>query len=391
MKKNIAASNNPSIKKETVYKKSDSFLAMTGAKIDPKQLTRLRKLKANIGALPAEIRTIVKRACDDALSGQKEISEVFSLRPHIAEEMQRLDDDALPRYLFYRYRYDIYPATQQLDEFPPCVQIEPTSICNYRCVFCYQTDTRLTQGRHGHMGMMDVDTFKIIVDQIEGKVEAVTLASRGEPLMAKDIIPMLEYISGKFLGLKINTNASFLTEKKAHAILAAEPNTLVFSADASDQDLYSKLRVNGNLETVLANVQLFNEIKTKHYPNSRTITRVSGVRFNEEQNFEKIEDFWHNFVDQVAFVAYNPWESAYDVPENNITDHCSDLWRRTFIWWDGVVNPCDVDYRSTLAVGDIRETPLNKIWTGDNYQALRHSHSNAARCTLTPCNGCSLV
>jgi wyosine [tRNA(Phe)-imidazoG37] synthetase (radical SAM superfamily) len=268
-------------------------------------------------------------------------SPKFELKPFVLEEMQRLNNDELFRYLYYRYRYDIYPSTQQLDAFPPCVQIEPTSICNYRCVFCYQTDPKLTQGRHGHMGMMDLDVFKLIIDQIENRVEAVTLASRGEPLMAKDIISMLEYLSDKFLGLKLNTNASFLTEKKAHAILAAEPNTLVFSADAADKELYAKLRVNGDLDTVLSNIQIFNDIKSKHYSNSRTITRVSGVRYNDKQNFSEIETFWHDYVDQVAFVAYNPWESAYEAPENKITDHCSDLWRRTFIWWDGTVNPCE--------------------------------------------------
>jgi radical SAM protein with 4Fe4S-binding SPASM domain len=382
---------NSLINRDIVYQKSDSFLEMSGVKIDLKQTARLRNLQTNIDTLPVEIQAVVKQACDDVLADKKENFGVFSLQPHISEEMQRLRDIELPRYLFYRYRYDIYPATQQFDKFPPCVQIEPTSICNYRCVFCYQTDPQLTQGRHGHMGMMNIDTFKAVVDQIEGKVEAVTLASRGEPLMAKDIIPMLEYLSGKFLGLKINTNASFLTEEKAHAILAAEPNTLVFSADASDKDLYSKLRVNGDLESVLANVRLFNDIKIKHYPNSRTITRVSGVRYTEEQNFEEIENFWHDFVDQVAFVAYNPWESAYDAPKNSITEHCSDLWRRTFVWWNGLVNPCDVDYRSTLATGNIKEESVSDIWTGEKYQALRHSHANAARCALTPCNGCSLI
>jgi radical SAM protein with 4Fe4S-binding SPASM domain len=378
-------------KKHTVYKKSNSFTAMSGAELDAGQIERLRVLRSDLTSLPKELQSIVKKTCDEARLDEAHSSETFALRPHITEEMQRLSDDELPRYLYYRYRYDIYPATQQLDAFPPCVQIEPTSICNYRCVFCYQTDLNLTQGRHGHMGMMNLDTFKIVVDQIKGNVEAVTLASRGEPLMAKEIVPMLEYLSGKFLGLKMNTNASFLTEEKAHAILAAEPNTLVFSADASDKDLYSKLRVNGDLEKVLSNVRMFNKIKTKHYPKSRTITRVSGVRFSEEQDFSKIEKFWRNLVDQVAFVAYNPWESAYDAPANDIIDHCSDLWRRTFVWWDGTVNPCDVDYRSTLATGNIKEEGLSDIWTGDKYQALRLSHTNAARCTLTPCSGCSLI
>jgi radical SAM protein with 4Fe4S-binding SPASM domain len=374
-----------------VYKKANSFVAMTGIKENMVQFDRIRNLRAALTKIPSKREGIVARACDDLLNKETGVSHSFELKPFILEEIQRLKDNELFRYLYYRYRYDIYPATQQLDEFPPCIQIEPTSICNYRCVFCYQTDPKLTQGRHGHMGMMALETFKKIVDQIDGKVEAVTLASRGEPLMTKDIVQMLEYLSGKFLGLKINTNASFLTEEKAHAILAAEPNTLVFSADASDKDLYAKLRVNGNLENILENVRLFNNIKAKHYPDSRTITRVSGVRYSKDQDFSEIEGFWHSYVDQVAFVAYNPWESAYDAPVNDIKDHCSDLWRRTFVWWDGRVNPCDVDYRSTLTTGNIKEKSLSDIWLGEEYQKLRTIHQNRSRCMVSPCSGCALI
>ena len=37
--------------------------------------------------------------------------------------------------------------------------------------------------------------------------------------------------------------------------------TLVFSADAADEKLYSELRVNGKLETTLKNIKMFNSIK----------------------------------------------------------------------------------------------------------------------------------
>ena len=45
------------------------------------------------------------------------------------------------------------------------------------------------------------------------KCEFVTLASRGEPLVSKDFDTMIKYTSDKFLNVKINTNASLLTEK----------------------------------------------------------------------------------------------------------------------------------------------------------------------------------
>ncbi len=165
--------------------------------------------------------------------------------------MANVADDELGRYLFYRYRYDVFPVTHEVDRFPPCLQVEPTSICNYRCVFCYQTDPELTSPRNGQMGMMSFDVFKQVIDQAAGECEALTLASRGEPLMARDIDQMIAYAGGKFLAFKINTNAWFLDERKAHTILQADPSTLVFSADAASEPLYSQLRVNGRLDRVL--------------------------------------------------------------------------------------------------------------------------------------------
>jgi radical SAM protein with 4Fe4S-binding SPASM domain len=309
----------------------------------------------------------------------------------VVEDIKQLSDTQLSRYLFYRYRYDVFPQTKQLDDFPPCLQIEPTSICNYRCVFCYQTDSEFTLPRNGHMGMMDLDLFKRIVDQAEGACEAVTLASRGEPFLCRDIKKMLAYMQGKFLALKINTNAWYLDEQKAHTILQSGVNTLVFSADAASEPLYSQLRVNGKLERILANIEKFQNIRSRDYPDSKVITRVSGVRYSADQNLDEMERLWGNLVDQVAFVDYNPWENTYQRPVNDVITPCSDLWRRMFVWYDGTVNPCDVDYKSSLAVGNVKQDSLSELWKGEKYSAYRRAHLTRQRSTVNPCNRCTVT
>ena len=210
--------------------------------------------------------------------------------------------------------------------------------------------------------------------------------------MAKGIEEMLAYAAGKFLGLKMNTNATFLDERRANAILEAEPNTLVFSIDAADRETYSQLRVNGDFDRVMANIANFQRIREQHYPDSRTIIRVSGVAFDRErQDHQAIEAFWREYVDQVAFVDYNPWENAYDQQPNGITSPCSDLWRRAFVWWDGKVNPCDVDYRSFLSPGNVDEQLLTDIWIGRAYAHLREQHLTESRQSIIPCRGCITV
>ncbi|NVK18585.1 MAG: radical SAM protein [Methylocystaceae bacterium] len=379
---------------EKIYIKDNSFVGMSG--LNANEVDILKRIQALYETSQPQNWTqdelsVLQTACQNLLDVSEKGGDKFWLRPHIVEEISRLSDDELPRYLFYRYRYDTYPAKRIIDDYPPCVQIEPTSVCNYRCVFCYQTDQKLQDRSAGHKGRMSLDLFKKVVSQIEGKVEAVTLASRGEPLLCKDIVKMLEHISGKFLGLKINTNAWYLNEEKIHALLSAEANTIVFSADAADDELYAKLRVNGRLDTVLKNIEKFSEIKEKHYSDSRVITRVSGVKFSDQQNFQEIEAFWKDFVDQVAFVDYNPWESVYDAQPTEVSSPCSDLWRRTFVWWDGRMNPCDVDYLSSLAVGNVKDQHISELWTGEAYTRLRDTHLKNNRDKLMPCRNCSLV
>ena len=48
------------------------------------------------------------------------------------------------------------------------------------------------------MGTMEYQDFKNIIDNIENKIQFVTLASRGEPLVSKSFSKMLDYTSGKF-------------------------------------------------------------------------------------------------------------------------------------------------------------------------------------------------
>lgn len=80
----------------------------------------------------------------------------------------------------------------------------------------------------------------------------------------------------------------------------------------------------------------------------------------------------------MAFVDYNPWENAYENEPNGIEEACSDLWRRAFVWWDGKMNPCDVDYRSFLCPGTVGDESVSDIWTGKGYTTLREKAPRAA-------------
>jgi hypothetical protein len=380
-----------------VYQKQNSFFEIRHKEKSTltATLTRIASIRQRDDLsreMPVAHRQIFIRVCKDLLDlDMPEKPSRFSLSPNVVDEIATYSDSDLPRYLVHRYRYEIYPQLKILDEYPPYLQIEPSSVCNFRCVFCFETDPTFTDKSNGFMGQMTLDLFKYIIDQAEGNVEFLSLASRGEPMICKDIVPMLEYTQGKFLNLKLNTNASLLDEEKCHAILAGGVKTIVFSADAAEEPLYSKFRVNGKLSVILENIELFQKIRQTEYPNLPVITRVSGVKFSDEQDLDSMQKVWGGLVDQVAFVQYNPWENVYSQPTNGLDKACSDLWRRMFVWWDGEANPCDVDYKSTLSQGSIKEFDLSELWQSSGYKDLRADHINSKRASRKPCSACTVV
>ena len=379
-----------------VYKKYNSFVGLRlKKKYDKNDFLNNLKLilddEKNLVNLDHYYLKVLDYIKKDLFYSGTEGRPKFDLKPNVIKEIQSINLSQIPKYLVHRYRYEIHPQIRISDDFPPYLQIEPTSICNYRCVFCYQTDNKFNKRSDGYMGHMKLETFKLMIDQAEGNIEFISLASRGEPLLCPDFKEMLSYTRDKFYNLKINTNASLLDEKMSHAILESGVKTLVFSADAADNALYSKLRVNGKLENILKNIKKFQEIRTKKYSKSKIITRVSGVKVNNQQNLNAMEKYWGDLVDQVAFVDYMPWENVYESKYSGVQTPCSDLWRRMFVWWDGKVNPCDVDYKSKLSVGNIKNSSIPELWKSDNYKKLRQRHESKLRKNTSPCNRCVLV
>ena len=301
--------------------------------------------------------------------------------------------------LLARFYYDlsfsgnIDPQVFNSFSYPPLLQIEIASYCNYRCIFCYQTDETFSGKESTYMGFMDLDVFKRLIDECVDNVPYVTFASRGEPTLHPNFSEMLHYCEGKFLDIKINTNASLLTQDKVAAILNV-CDTVVFSIDTPDKDEYSTIRVNGDFERVINNINMFNQQRLAH-PRSRKIkTRASGVYFDESrQDFKENQAFFSPFVDEVAFVKYDPWEKLYQFDSSAASNRCCNQpYYRFFVWHDASFNCCDMDYKSHLCSKDDRkigsDLSLSEAWNSPIMNEIRSKHYQGSRSSLYPCNIC---
>ncbi len=278
-------------------------------------------------------------------------------------------------------------------DYPPLIQIEIASRCNYKCVFCYQSDKTFSQHDSKYMGFMDIKLFKEIIDQIHGNIPYITFASRGEPTLHPDFAEILAYCKGKFSDIKINTNASILNRSKIKAILDV-CHTIVFSIDTPDPEQYPNIRVGGNLNNVIKNIKSFNEARELHPRKNKINTRASGVLFKPSiQSEEDYREVFGPLFDQTAFVKYNPWEKIYTLPDNNISKPCHQPFYRFFVWFDGTYNCCDMDYKSMLLDGCTKISQnfsIKDAWTSERMKEIRDLHNMGKRKTLDPCKKCPI-
>ena len=320
----------------------------------------------------------------------------FNMRinPHIIKYVlhNKNNINKIYRYINFRFFFEQVSDKKIETDYPPYILIEPVSKCNLRCPFCFQTDKSFTKKEF--MGNMDLGLFKNIIDQAdELGIGAVTLASRGEPTLHKNLIEMLSYTKDKenIFEVKLNTNGTRLTEELCYKIFENEVNQLVISADHYEKETFEALRKNSNFESIVGNVNMLYEIR-KEFENPLTEIRISGIDANKSTDKKKFHKFWIKTADGVTIGdALERWDTYNNKIHEDINDPCENLWDRMYIWHDGKVNPCDADYKSYLSYGNVNEYSIKELWNNKLIKNIRNKHLTNKRCEIEPCNKCGIT
>lgn len=335
------------------------------------------------------IKTIMMSGNHNYESRYGNVEGTFTLNE--LEKANEKDSELMVRYLEYRYKFKNYPTNHIVNEFPIVLAIEPSKACNLKCIMCFQSnnDFKIETGSNG---IMTMDIYEKIMEEAEKyKLPAIVLASRGEPLLNPNIDKMIKRASqARIIDIKMNTNALLLDENMSRILLSTELNSLVFSVDAINESDYKKIR-GGDFNKVIKNIERFNEIRRNEFPNSKLRTRTAVVLVNSvksEESIEEVKSFWKDKVDELSMKTENDFKGVYD--EKHITEKnpCSLLWERLYVWHNGVMNPCDIDYKSKLTCGEISEISIKDAWKSEYMETLREKHISKIR-DVFPCNNCT--
>lgn len=300
----------------------------------------------------------------------------------------KLDAEKSIRYIEYRYKFKYYPNNKELGDFPILLAIEPSKSCNLKCIMCFQSN----EDFNSKGDLMSTTTFNKIIEEIKSNdLPAVVFASRGEPLLHPHIDDMINKVyDAGVIDIKLNTNGLLLTEHMSRKLLRSQLDTLVFSVDSIDAETYKSIR-GADLSKVLKNIETFNSIKVKEFPNSKLKTRVSMVMLSDFNNCKDIEDiklFWRGKVDEFAIKTENNFKGKYKNNNCSLGKSCSLLWERLYIWYDGDINPCDIDYNSKLCLGNINyDKKIGDAWNSKEMNFLRNNHLSKLE-NIKPCITC---
>jgi cyclic pyranopterin phosphate synthase len=155
-------------------------------------------------------------------------------------------------------RLPAMPSTRMKDKFGRTItdlRVSVTDRCNYKCVYC-RTGTEGAQ--FAELAMKDY--LRMIRVFVGLGIQKVRLTG-GEPLLRKDIIPLVAQLAGlptstgDPLDIAITTNGHLLAEMAA-PLAQAGLSRVTVSMDAVDPAIFARItRVPGSFEKVLAGVR----------------------------------------------------------------------------------------------------------------------------------------
>src|SRR5438552_12550548 len=128
----------------------------------------------------------------------------------------------------------IPPPDERLDN-PHELYIEVTNRCNSLCVTC-----PLTFDPQEHEHYLTFEEFRGLVDQFPALKRAV-LQGIGEPLMNRELGPMIRYLKDRAVHVIFNTNAILLYPRRQIELIESGLDELRVSCDSSTPETYARI------------------------------------------------------------------------------------------------------------------------------------------------------
>lgn len=282
--------------------------------------------------------------------------------------------------------YGYYANKHSMRTYPALIGMELTNHCNLECVMCPQP--RQTRD----LGLMPMDMFKKIVDEVRGKSEFMYLYGMGESLLHPKFFEMADYAVKAGLKTSLSTNLSFLNEERSHKLLESGIDFVTLALDGTTKDTYESIRLGGEFEKNLEQTKRFLQMKIES--NSRCSVDVQFIQM--AKNKSQVDQVRGLFTaeEQKAIKVFRvkPVFNSPSIAKDEIVHRhpCYFLWSTMTITWDGRVSMCCMDYDSEVVLGDLNKSSVFDVWNSEGLADLREKHKKLDYKSMPICDKCSV-
>lgn len=294
---------------------------------------------------------------------------------------------------------DVIPLETPLNLF-----IDPCNICNFKCKFCPNGDSKLIKDTNRKQTIMDFNVYKKIIDDLkefDKPLNTIHLYKEGEPLLNKHLPDMIKYAkeSNSIKYVDTTTNGYLLSPKVTKSIINSGLDRINISMyGMSDEQFLKFTGVKINFEKYVNNIINLYENKG----NCEICIKITGDFITEEEKI-KFFDTFGDYTDRIFIENAAPCWVEFDVEKrlgikitkgiyNNpitYTNICPYIFYMVSINSDGTVSLCFLDWKRKLIIGDIKKQSLKEIWNSNELFKYQVEHISGNRKNINVCKHCS--
>ncbi|WP_107950053.1 radical SAM/SPASM domain-containing protein [Lysinibacillus parviboronicapiens] len=255
------------------------------------------------------------------------------------------------------------------------VYIEITSVCNLACSFCPPTARA--------KGLIKVEQFNKILDEIRPHTKYIYLHVKGEPLLHPRIDQLLDAAHAKGFKVNITTNGTLIKKNREKLLGKPALRQINFSLHSFDGHEGSENREKylGDILDFVRDAKDFNTIISYRLWNLQKehVTDIAARRNRETlEILENEYELDYRIEEEVqpgkgVKIANNiylnqdhefRWPSLL-APEDEGKGFCHALRSQAAILVDGTVVPCCLDGEGIINLGNVNQTSFTDIVEGE--------------------------
>lgn len=320
----------------------------------------------------------------------------------IYQELKDRNSEALRR--------DVAEGRLVFEGLPEIVNFNSTSVCNLRCIMCFQA-------YHPGTETMPMDRVRSVLDQLLPTARKLRLTTAGEPI-AGPFRELVDIARKYECNLDITTNATGLTRARLQ-YMEDILDHLAVSLDSHIEPILDHIRGKGVHDRIMKNLKdvrgylvgrqrpyitSFNMVlmasNAPHMAGFVEFARDAGIdhirvlrmsymtqelKYNEDPFVrfpkEQLDQYVHEAQETARKLGVNlilqetGYESVITHDERSIqpppldSPYCNMMMQEVFIRPDATVYPCCIP--GDLRMGKLQKNTFAEIWNGPKYRRLR--------------------